>query len=204
MLQKCSKALLLTDVQSFADAYKELALEAEVSLMVEKEWNLRYRLSADVVILGAKYFEKLNSTYYPEAVLILKEGESPFPYIQKGITRFIFDYKNRNELLCAFYKPEKVFVSVKGKSVDAIIKASGVTRFCYGDYDFDFALDRFKYRGKFIYLQDSAKKYIAEWLLNGHKDNSRRMILCNLRKKFGKDFMCDIDRYGNAGGKNEQ
>ena len=55
-----------------------------------------------------------------------------------------------------------------------------------------------------IYLTDSSKKYLAQWLLNGLKDNSKRMILCNLRKKFGKDFLSDIDRFGQLkGGKDE-
>lgn len=54
----------------------------------------------------------------------------------------------------------------------------------------------FFYKGKPIYLTSAHKKYLAEWLLTGNKDNSRRMILCNLRKKFGVDFLADIDRFG--------
>ena len=52
---------------------------------------------------------------------------------------------------------------------------------------------------------DSAKRYLAEWLLNGHKDNKKRMILCNLRKRFGADFLINVDRFGQLkGGKDEQ
>ena len=107
MLIKCSKALLLSDVPSFAENYKALAEEIGVSLQVESEWNDRYRVTSEVVILGSKYLDTLNRSYYSEAVLILKEGESPAPYIKEGINRFIFNYKNNYELLCAFYKQEK-------------------------------------------------------------------------------------------------
>ena len=97
MLIKCSKALLLSDVPSFVENYKALAEEIGVSLQVESEWNDRYRVTSEVVILGSKYLDTLNRSYYSEAVLILKEGESPAPYIKEGINRFIFNYKNNYE-----------------------------------------------------------------------------------------------------------
>ena len=176
MLVKCKSALLLSDVQSFALTFKAIADEAEVKLSIESSWNTRYRVSEDVVILGSKYLEFLNEAYYANAVLILKADESPYPYMQKGITRFIFDYHNKY----------------------------GVWNFQFGDYDFQFDKNRFIYRGKPLYFADSQKRYLAEWLLCGHKDNSKRMILCTMRKKFGKDFLADIDRYGQLiGGYNE-
>lgn len=196
MLEKITKALLLSDVPSFSENYKALAEEINVSLSVESEWNLRYRVSAEVVVLGSKYLDKLNRSYYPIAVLILKEGESPAPYIKKGITRFIFNYKNVYELLCAFYKPEKTVIHASSKDLEIIIKDCTSTVYCFGDYDFDFAKNKFKYKGKLIYLPDSVKRYLAEWLLNGHKDNRKRMVLCNLRKKFGAEFLKDVDRFG--------
>lgn len=196
MLRKCSKALLLSDVISFAENYKALANEVGVSLSVEKEWNIKYRANYEVIILGSKFLTDLNRAYYPEAVLILKEGESPAPYIKEGITRFIFNYKNNYELLCAFYKPEKVVLHASSNDLKTIIKECNVLAYNFGDYDFKFDKNRFLYKGKPIYLTDSAKRYLAEWLLNGHKDNKKRMILCNLRKKFGEEFLKDVDRFG--------
>lgn len=196
MLEKVSSALLLSDVASFADNYRALADEVDVSLSVESEWNLRYRVSAEVVILGSKYLDSLNRAYYPIAVLILREGESPAPYIKRGITRFIFNYRNTYELLCAFYKAERTLVHAGSRELEEIIKDSSSTSYINGGYDFDFARNRFIYLGKPIYLPESAKRYLAEWLLNGHKDNKKRMILCNLRKKFGTGFLKDIDRFG--------
>lgn len=186
----------MSDVPSFAEGYKSLAEDIGVELSVAEEWNERYRVTAEVVILGSKYLERLNRSYYPEAVLILKKGESPASYIKKGITRFIFDYQNNYELLCAFYRPEKIVLHASSNDLKTIIKECDVLRYQFGDYDFMFDTNKFKYRGKPIYLNESAKRYLAEWLLNGHKNNSKRMILCNLRKRFGEEFLRDIDRFG--------
>ena len=196
MLVKVSSALLLSDVTSFAENYKALAQDVGVTLSVEKEWNVKYRANYEVIILGSKFLADLNHAYYPEAVMILKEGESPAPYIKEGITRFIFNYKNSYELLCALYKQEKIVVHASSNDLKTIIKECKVLAYQFGDYDFQFDKNRFLYKGKSIYLSDSAKKYLAEWLLNGHKDNKKRMVLCNLRKRFGEGFLKDVDRFG--------
>lgn len=196
MLRKVSKALLISGVAAFYENYEALSEDIGVNLQVEPEWNARYRVNADVIILGSKNLESLNKTYYPMTVLILKEGESPAPYIKMGIMRFIFNYKNRFELLTALFRPDPVIVHAADSEYADIVKTSDVMSFCYGDYDFRFDKSQFKYKGKMIYLTDSSKKYLAQWLLNGHKDNSKRMILCNLRKKLGEDFLSDIDRFG--------
>ena len=202
MLQKVSKALLISDVASFYNNYSALAEDIGVTLSVEPDWNSKYRVAADVVILGSKNIEKLNKAYYPKAVLILKEGESPAPFIKMGITRFIFNYKNKYELLTALFRVEPVIIHAADSDYDEIVKSSDVLSFCYGDYDFRFDKSQFRYKGKPIYITDSSKKYLAEWLLNGHKDNSKRMILCNLRKKLGSEFLSEIDRFGTViGGK---
>ena len=52
------------------------------------------------------------------------------------------------------------------------------------------------YKGKAIYVTKAQKRYLADWLLNGHKDNSKRVLLFELRKKFGNDFLREVDRHG--------
>lgn len=196
MLEKIKRALLLSDVPSFSENYKSLADDVEVELTVEQEWNVKYRVTSDVVICGSKYLESVNHVYYSEVVLILKEGENPASYIKEGITRFIFNYKNNYELLCAFYKPEKIVLHSSSNDLRLLIKDCNILNFQAGDYDFKFDKNRFSYKGRAIYLSDSAKQYLAEWLLNSNKDNRKRMILCSLRKKLGKDFLKDVDRFG--------
>lgn len=196
MLQKASKVLLLSDVPSFARNYQALAGEVGVSLSVEETWNVKYRITSEIVIFGTKYFNDVNKAYFPQAVLILKKGESPAPYIKMGISRFIFDYQNNYELICALYKMEKIVIHASSNDLKTIIKECDVLTYQFGDYDFMFDKNRYKYKGKPIYLADSQKRYLAEWLLNGHKDNKKRMILCNLRKKFGEEFLRDVDRFG--------
>ena len=198
MLIKCKSALLLSDVVSFSNMYRQIADEAGVNLVVEDEWSDKYRVSQEVVILGSKYLEDLNPMYYQNAVLILKSDESPFPFMQKGISKFIFDYQNQYELFTALFKLEPVTVHAGNLTLEQILKESDVWNYQYGDYDFKFDKDRYYYKGKPIYLSDNQKRYIAEWLLNGHKDNSKRMLLCNLRKKFGADFLKDINRFGSV------
>lgn len=196
MLIKCKSALLLTDVLSFRRLYEQLAKETDVALCCEEDWSERFRVTQDVVILGSKYLSRLNKIYYPSAVLILKAGESPYPYIKEGIIRFIFDYQNQYELFMAFFKEEPVYVSYATKELKDLVKAYNTSFFKRGAYDFDFLADSFKYKGKQIYLAKSQKKYLAEWLLNGHKDNKKRMLLCSLRKKFGAEFLSDVNRFG--------
>lgn len=205
MLVKINKALLISNAVAFAERYRALAEDAGVLFQVESEWNARYRVNADVVILGSKHLENLNEMYYNRAILILKEDESPVPYIEMGITRFIFDYMNNFELQTALYRLEPIFSHVDNLGYDELLKHSNTMEFCYGDYDFNFVQNKFCYKGKMIYLTDAIKKYLAQWLLNGKKDNSKRMILCNLRKKFGNDFLSDVDRFGQfIGGQNEE
>lgn len=196
MLVKCENALLLSDVASFSNKYRQLADEADVNLITETDWSDRYRVKQEVVILGSKYLGKLNKIYYPNAVLILKSNETPFPFVKEGITRFIFDHTNKNELCMAFFKAEPMRITSSNFDLEDIIKESDILSFCHGNYDFEFDKDKYFYKGKPIYLAPAQKRYLAEWLLNGRKDNSKRMQLCILRKKFGADFLKEIDRYG--------
>ena len=197
MLKKSKTALLLSAHLSFSDPYKELAESIGVEMHVDREWSTKYRVREDVVILGAKFLPNVNETYYDRVVLILGTGESPAPYIKQGIRRFIFNYKNPYELLTALYYEETKVVVARGLGsvVDAITD-SGTAKFELSDYDFRFDKGVFFYKQRQIYLTEAQRKYLAEWLLTGNKDNGRRMILCNLRKKFGEDFLSDIDRFG--------
>lgn len=196
MLIKCNSALLLTDVSSFADKYKSIAKEALVQLKVEEDWSKSYRVAQDVIIAGSKYLDKINEAYISKTVLILRSDESPASFIAKGIERFIFDYQNAQELCMAFYRPDKVIVHTNNAELTDLIKTATTNCYQFGNYDFQFDKNSFKYKGKGIYLCKSQQKYLAEWLLYGNKDNKKRMILCTLRKKFGEDFLKDVDRHG--------
>ena len=205
MLEKCQTGLLISDVPSFCSMYQKLANSIGVTLNYEDKWDKMYRLNSDVIILGTKYIEAVNASYYPKTVVILKEGESPAPYISKGISHFIFDHTNKYELICALFRLKTVTVHRTSNDIEESIRASGCTIYNIGDYNFDFGKNRFLYKGKAIYLCTSQKAYLAEWLLNANKDNAKRTILYNMRHKFGKDFLRDIDRFGQLrGGKNNE
>lgn len=184
MLMKCKSALLLTPVGTFASSYRRVAREVGVELDVECDWNKLYRVRQDVIILSSKYLDKVNESYYTNAVLVLRSDEIPETFFDKGIRRFIFDYQSERELRLALYREVEQ------------VRSYNVTHFAFGDYDFDFHKEEFKWKGRYIYLTTTEKAYIASWLLGGHKDNAKRGILCYARKRLGSDFLKDIDRFG--------
>lgn len=196
MLEKCNSALLISEVESFSETYETIARDIGVDMTVEKEWKLQYRMSKDVVILGSKYLPDLNKAYYPVAVVILKRGENPVPYIKEGVNHFIFDYTNQYELLMALFKTPRVLVNGASQELKDMLRESRTTRFKAGAYDFKFDMNVYLYKEQPIYLQEAQKRYLAQWLLFGNKENKHRMLLCLMRKKFGEDFLKDIDRFG--------
>ena len=196
MLKKSKSALLISANEDFSSRYEALAKSVGVILYIETEWNTRYRVKDDVVILGGKHLDNLNEAYYDKAVVVLNEGESTAPYIQRGIQHFIFNYQNKFELITALFYQEPVVVRAQNMKVEEIIKEKGVNRFVQKDYDFRFDKDVFMYKGRQIYIRRGEQKFLADWLLMGHKDNKRRTLLYNLRDRFGKDFLADIDRFG--------
>ena len=196
MLEKCNSALLISEVESFSEIYKMVARDIGVDMTVEKEWKPRYRMSKDVVILGSKHLPDLNKAYYPMAGVILKSGENPVPYIKEGVNHFIFDYTNQYELLMALFKTPRVLVNGASQELKEMLMESGTTRFKAGAYDFRFDMNIYLYKEQPIYLQEAQKRYLAQWLLFGNKENKHRMLLCLMRKKFGEDFLKDIDRFG--------
>lgn len=205
MLEKCNSALLISEVESFSETYETIARDVGVDMTVEKEWKPRYRMSRDVVILGSKHLPDLNKAYYPMAVVILKRGENPVPYIKEGVNHFIFDYTNQYELLMALFKTPRVLVNGASQELKDMLRESGTTRFKAGAYDFRFDMNVYLYKEQPIYLQEAQKRYLAQWLLFGNKENKHRMLLCLMRKKFGEDFLKDIDRFGQfKEEKNEQ
>ena len=197
---KCSKALLLSDVSGFINYFSSLAEKAEVDLTVESDWEKMYRVHEDVIICGSKYLDRINEAYHNLIVLILKPEESPFDFIDKGVSRFIYNFKNENEILMAFMLPKGEQLGYDHSKPLEVLNVSSKEDFIYGDYRFLFTKDRYFYKGNEIYLSNGCKAYIADWILNGYKDNSKRTYLYRLRSKFGNKFLSELDRKGNIKG----
>ena len=127
MLEKVKTALLISDRHSFFDSYRNLAGSVDVEMKVEGTWNNHYRIIEDVVIFGSGHVDEINEAYYNKSVLILKEGESPAPYIKKGIVHFIFNFQNKYELLVALFREEPVIIHSSVKEIKEILTSFSST-----------------------------------------------------------------------------
>lgn len=198
MLKRCSSAFLLTSSLSLEKEYRTIAKACDVSLTVETDWNERYRITQDCIITDAQMIGKINKVYYAITSLVLTERETFLPYME-SISRFIFDATDARELMFAFLLPA---VRAEGTelSLSALLEQSNTSVYTHGSYDFHFEQDRFLYKGRAIYLTQAQKKFLANWLLYGKKDNTKRMYICTMRKGIGKDFLSDIDMVGHYKG----
>lgn len=197
MLKTCSSALLISSVPHFVEHISEIAKDVGVELEVTNDWNINYRMNADVVICGSKYINSIDPTEYYKVRLILKTDEGVSKFVKMGINHFIFDYNNVKEVAFAFFVKDEEDTTLKG-----ITNRTENAIFVTDKYSFNFTKNVFKYEGVGIYLRESEKLYLANWLLLGKKDNDKRILLCKMRKKFGKTFLTDVDRFGQIIGGN--
>lgn len=200
MLKVCSSALVLSGVPRFVSYVTEIAKDCGVEVETNESWNERYRLNNDIIICGSKYLSDINTQYYDRVRLVLKTTETVNTFVQMGITHFIFDYNNVRELAYSFYIDDQELLS-DSSNVSEVIMPIENKHFVMGKYNFNFDTDVYKYAGIGIYLYPMEKVYLAKWLLLGEKDNSKRITLFRLRKRFGKAFLEDIDRKGKWKGK---
>lgn len=202
MLRVCSNVLLLSGVASFVSHVTEVANDTETVIDVADTWNVNYRVNADVIICGSKYIDSIDKEDYGKVRLVLKKDETVMTFIRKGITHFIFDYMDKREVAFSMFIDENEQAKDKRSSLNEIMSEANTSLFHNDRYFFNFASDTFRFKGAGIYLRKSEKEYLARWVLMGNKDNSKRILLCKMRKRFGKDFMQDVDRKGNYTGRN--
>lgn len=203
MLKVCSSALLLSGVPSFVKYVNEIADDIETVVESAEEWNIGYRVNADVIICGSKYIDCIGKEDYDKIRLVLKSDETVMPFIRKGITHFIFDYTNKREVAFAMFIDTEETVK-EDLTISNIMAKAGKNIFRNEKYFFNFSSDAFRYRNTGIYLRRSEKEYLARWVLLGDKDNGKRILLYKMRQRFGKEFMQDVDRKGNYQGGSDE
>ena len=201
MLRVCSNVLLLSGVASFVSHVTEIANDIETEIDVADTWNVNYRVNAEVIICGSKYIDSIGKEDYDKVRLVLKKDETVMNFIRKGITHFIFDYTDKREVAFSMFVDKEKQVKEGQASLSDIMLEAHSSLFHNDRYFFNFASDTFRFKGTGIYLRKSEKEYLARWVLMGNKDNSKRILLCKMRKRFGKDFMQDVDRKGNYTGR---
>jgi hypothetical protein len=189
-------------VSSFVNYVTEIANDIDTEIEVAHTWSINYRVNADVIICGSKYIDCIGKEDYGKVRLVLKKEETVMAFIRKGITHFIFDYTDKREVAFSMFIDKDDKLKEDKVSLSDIISEAHVSLFHNDRYYFNFTSGTFKYQDVGIYLRKSEKEYLAKWVLMGNKDNSKRILLCKMRKRFGKDFMKDVDRKGNYTGRN--
>lgn len=187
MLKTCSSVLLLTKDRNLSDLMQEIAFECDFRLRVESEWCKNYRVQEQIVICDSSFVKDINAAFIKDTRVVLAEGESFVAY-KDIIDSFIFDYNDIRQLYYAILVETSEEKEPKLDSFGTV--------FLTERYSFDFTRNRFLLDGRGIYLTKSEKEYLFDWLLRGKKDNNKRIKLFNMRKKFGKDFLADINRRG--------
>lgn len=190
MLRKCSNVLLITGDDSFAKVVEDVAFELEVDIQRETEWSVNFKCLKDVIICDSDKSDCIREEYRKLAVVVLGEGESLSHYTAT-FDRYIFDRTDRREIALAFMYSGRGRVSPKGIIKEGLWQSD--------EYTFFFGRNVYRYRGNDIYLRDSEIRWLYGWLMEGNKDDSKRMYLTNMRRRFGKDFLADIGRKGGKG-----
>lgn len=193
MLISSKTALLLSKDTDFIARYETVAQLCNVELTVRSEWNERYRINQDVVIAEGELASLVASEYKNRLVLVFSGNIAE---MRAKADRFIFNKENLQELIYAFLKIDNSVKIKDTRSVTSIVISSGRSIFKEADYDFDFANSTFRYKGKEIYVSDGQKIVLAKWLLLGERGNNCYVQIHQMRKKFGKDFLSDINKYG--------
>lgn len=195
MLISSKTALLLSKDTDFIARYETVAQMCNVELTVRSEWNERYRINQDVVIAEGELASLVASEYKNRLVLVFSGSIAE---MRAKADRFIFNKESLQELIYAFLKIDNSVKVKDTRSVTSIVISSGRSVFKEADYDFDFANSIFRYKGKEIYVSSGQKIVLAKWLLLGERGNNCYVQIHQMRKKFGKDFLSDINKYGEV------
>lgn len=184
MQKVCSSVLLLTKDKRVVEAFNDTALSiGDVRVRVSEEWNESYRVSEEVIIADSEYLESIGDFYIDRVVLRLKLSESFLAYKDR-VKKFIF--------MCSDERQRLYALMIEGKAEPKLSEKTFRTE----HYAFDFERKEFFFDGKGIWLTKGEQDYLKSWLLLGEKDNRNRFFLFNMRKRFGKGFLADIDRFG--------
>lgn len=193
MLTTGKEVLLLTKDEKLIERYSEIAGVCGFRLEVQREWSSAYRISHDVIVADVDFIQCVSELYRDRVVALFSGAPGD---MFRLADRFIFNRESVAELM---YSVMRITTDLKVRSGRSVImQRAGSSEFKHGDYDFDFASNRFSYRGEPIHLSEGQATALANWLLLGMRDNNCSVQLYNLRKTLGKQFLKDVNRYGEV------
>lgn len=193
MLKRCCSVLLLTSNVPLIERYEALGADLSIRVRAEKIWHESLRVNEGAIICEPEYVDQINKEYIDKVVVILNDT-TPALYLKKGVEHFLFDTENDFEIICSMFTAKELVT--KEEKPAQILENCNSKVFEASRYKFNFQYKRFYLDGRPIYIKEYEQKYLIEWLLMGHKNNDKRMMLCNMRKRFGKDFLREINRFG--------
>lgn len=169
-------------LKAFCDSFS-------IILDIEREWNVNYIARQSVIITDTSMISLINEELLPRTTLVLKETDNFTEYMNK-VYNYIFDMNDERQLIRALLTDR-----VDNITTQDIIRSHAT--YNKGDYNFNFSVEKFNYKKRGIYLTKGQQKFLYAWLILANKDTSGRKHLCVMRKKFGKDFLADVDKKGN-------
>lgn len=193
MLKKCSNVLVCSDSEYLKSRYEEIA--ERLGITISTRYNNTYVHNYERIITDSGSLAQIPVCYSDRICIVLHADEDFIP-LSRDVTSFVFCLQDDREVERSLYRilddcPGYVSLSLT-EEIDGV--ANPV--FTDGRCTLDFGHGIYTYNEERISISPAQSVYLARWLLHGKKDSSKRKHLFDLRLKYGKDFLADVDRRG--------
>lgn len=193
MLATGKTVLLLSQDIVFIERYQEIAKVCDFTLEVRNKWYDTFRSDHDVIVADTDFIKHVSVVYRDKLVAVYSGSHNDMYNIAD---RFIFNKDSIPELMYSVMKIKVMDKPVSDRAT-AILKA-GKGTFITDKYNFDFASNTYVADGVPVHFTDGQATALAKWLLLGIKDNNCNVQLHALRKKLGREFLSDINKFGEV------
>lgn len=193
MLKKYSNVLVCSDSEYLKSRYEEVA--ERLGVTINTRYNSVYVHNYERIIADSESVGMIPVCYMDKVCIVLRSGEDFLP-LSRNVTSFVFCLQDDREVERSLYRvlddcPEYSDISLT-EEIEGVANPVFTTDRC----KLDFAHGVYTYDDERISISPAQSIYLARWLLHGKKDASKRKHLFDLRQKYGKDFLANVDRYG--------
>jgi hypothetical protein len=173
MRVKASTALVLSEDEELMKAIMSVCPDIDTDFETTADNIANY----EVILSETKYLKHL--TDIRDKVVVLSPGAKIERYLAAGYSAFVFNRADKNELLSAFY-------IIGAKKASEIVEAFGLSM--------DFTNHVFLLLGVEVYITKSEEGYLQRRFVEkkGSTVSTDRVLLCRMRKRFGKEFLSSV------------